>query len=91
MGRSRLFPPDNPGMPAVRGRYHDRSLLLGSECRQGLGLGMRQCCQFNRLPLPIEAIELTCKACTFGWIILEQQLYAERGAPNPAARVDARS
>src|SRR5580700_8902012 len=83
--------PDHAGMPALRGRDNDGTLVFEPERGQRLGFGLRLRHLFDDAALGIEAVELGGDSGGFGNIALQQQPHAEIGAPDPPPRIDPRS
>ncbi len=79
------------GVPPFAGRYYDRCLAGRAQCGHGLGFGLHQRRKLNSLPLAVKPIELTGKAHACGRIVLHEQIDAQRGAADAAARIDPRS
>ena len=81
---------DHAGMPAFGGGDHHRALLLDAERRHGLGFGLRQRRDLDRLALAVEAVEFGGEPRAFGRVVLQQEIDAERRAPDAPAGIDAR-
>ncbi len=83
--------PDDAGVPAFGGGDDDGALVFEPERGQRLGLGLR----FRRLlddaALAVEAVEFGGDPRRFRDVALQQQPHPEIGAPDPAARIDARA
>ena len=73
------------------GALHPRGqhVILRTERGHCLGLGLRHRGKFDCLPLAIEAIEFARNARALGGIVMHEQLDAERGSADAAARIDA--
>src|SRR5262249_53451958 len=82
---------DHPRMPAVGGGHDDGPLLLDPERSHGLGLGLRQGSEFDRLTFAVESIELGCEARAFGRVVLHEQIDPEGRSADAASGIDARS
>ena len=78
-------------MPAGRGGDHHGALLLDAERRHRLGLGFGQRLLLDRLALAVEPVELGRDARRLDRIVQHQELRAEIGAADAAARIDARA
>ena len=81
---------DHAGMPALGGGDDDRALLFDAERGHGLGFRLRHRGNLDRLALAVEAVELGGDARALGRIVLQEQVDAERRAPDAAAGIDAR-
>ena len=78
-------------MPAIGGGHDDGALLLDTERSHGLGLGLRQGGEFDRLTFAVESIELGRETRAFGHIVLHEQIYPEGRSADAASGIDARS
>ncbi len=78
-------------MPAFRGGDHDRTLLLDTERRTCLRLGLRHRVLLDRLALAVETIKLGGDFCRLDRIVLDKEPHAQIGAADPPAGIDARA
>ena len=69
---------DHAGMPAFRGGHDDRALLLEAERRHRLGFGLRDGRELDDLAFAVEPVEFRGEARGLGWVVLHQQIDAER-------------
>ena len=81
---------DDAGMPALRGRDDDRTLVLQPKRGQRLGFGLRFGHLFDHPAFAVEPVELGGDPCRFRNVAFQQQPHAEIGAPDPPAGIDAR-
>ncbi len=82
---------DDARVPAIGGGHDDGALLLDTERGHGLGLGLRQGGEFDRLTFAVESIELGREARAFGRIVLHEQIHPEGCSADAASGIDARS
>jgi len=78
-------------MPALGGGNHHRAPFLDAERGHRLGLGLRQCVEFDRLALAIEPVELRGDFGRLDRVILDEEPHPEVGAADPPAGIDARA
>ena len=77
-------------MPAFGGGHDDRALVFEPERGQRLGFGLRLRRLLDDAAFAVEPVEFGCDPRRFRDIAFQQQPHPEIGAPDPAARIDAR-
>ena len=82
--------PDHARMPAFGGGDDDGALVFDAERGHGFGFGLRHGGDLDHLTLAVEAVELGGEARALGRIVLQEQVDAERRAPDAAAGIDPR-
>ena len=78
-------------MPTLGGGDHDRAALLQAERGKRLRLGLLQRRDLDQLTLAIEPVELGGQTPGLDRVCLQEEVHAERGASDAAARIDART
>ena len=81
---------DDAGMPALGGGHDHSALVFEPERRQRLGFGLRLRRLLDDAALAVEPVEFGRDPRGLRDVAFQQQPHAEIGAPDPAARIDAR-